>query len=324
MKAIVYEKYGSPDELKLQDVEMPTPKNNEVLIKVQAASLNAADWHLLRADPFMARFFSGLFKPKFKILGADVAGTVAAVGADVSQFKVGDEVFGDLFGSGLGGFAEYVCASESALVLKPAALSFEAAAAIPMAAVTALQGLRDQGKIQAGQKVLINGASGGVGTFAIQLAKIFGAVVTAVCSTPKLELARSLGADYTVDYTQEDFTQNGQKYDLILAVNGFHSLSDYARALSPQGQYVMIGGSNAQIFQALLQAPFKSLTSQKKMGALSTKTTQADLMFLNELVRSKKMRVIIDQHYPLSETVQAFKYLEKGRAKGKIVIIMKG
>ncbi|RLC35184.1 MAG: NAD(P)-dependent alcohol dehydrogenase, partial [Candidatus Nealsonbacteria bacterium] len=216
MKAIVYERYGSPDVLKLKEVENPIPKDNEVLIKVHAASANAADWHILRGEPFLVRLMvGGLLKPKIKILGADIAGWVEAVGRNVKQLQPGDEIFGDISECGWGGFAEYVCASENALVLKPANISFEEAAAIPMAAITVLQGLRDKGKIQSGQKVLINGASGGVGTFAVQIAKSFGAEVIGVCSTGKLDMVRSIGADQVIDYTQEDFTQNGQRYDLI-------------------------------------------------------------------------------------------------------------
>ncbi|MCX6142083.1 MAG: NAD(P)-dependent alcohol dehydrogenase, partial [Ignavibacteriales bacterium] len=243
MKAIVYTKYGSPDVLQLKDVEKPTPKDDEVLIKIDAASVNAYDWHFLTADIFLIRLMGGgLLKPKSTRLGADIAGRVEAVGKNVKEFQPDDEVFGMV----RGGFAEYTCALENALALKPSNLSFEEAAAVPMAAVTALQGLRDEGQIQAGQKVLINGASGGVGTFALQIAKSFGAEVTAVCSTKNVDQARSLGADHVLDYTKEDFTQSGQHYDLILAANGYHSLSAYKRALTPKGIYVMAGGSMAQ------------------------------------------------------------------------------
>jgi NADPH:quinone reductase-like Zn-dependent oxidoreductase len=231
MKAVVYHNYGAPDVLRLEEVEKPIPRDDEVLIKVHAASVNAADWRLLRADPFLVRLMAGgLMKPKHTILGSDVAGRVEAVGTNVRDLRPGDEVFGDIFACGLGGFAEYVCAREDALVLKPARMTFEDAAAVPMAAVTALQGLRDKGQIQPGQKVLINGASGGVGTFAVQIAKSFEAEVTAVCSTRNLDMARSIGADQVIDYTREDFTRNGQRYDLIVAANGYHSISDYKRA----------------------------------------------------------------------------------------------
>lgn len=320
MKAIVYEQYGSPDVLQLKEVEKPTPQDNEVLIKVHAVSVNAYDWHLLRAEPFIARLAAGLLKPKNTILGEDIAGRIEAVGANVRQFKPGDEVFGDISSSGSGGFAEYVCAPENALALKPARLTFEEAAAVPMAAVTALQALRDKGQIKPGQKVLINGAGGGVGTFAVQVAKSFGAEVTAVCSTRNVELVRSLGADHVIDYTQEDFTQNGQCYDLILAANGYHSLSDYKRALSPGGIYVMVGGSNAQIFQALLLGPWMSISGGKKMGSMTSKPTQKDLLFVKELLEAGKVKPVIDRCYPLSEVAEAIRYLEEGHARGKVVI----
>lgn len=320
MKAIVYTKYGPPDVLQLKEVEKPTPKDNEVLVRIHAASANAADWHLLRAEPFMVRFMSGLLRPKYKILGADVAGRVEAVGKDVKQFQPGDEVFGDLSASGFGAFAEYVAVPETALAPKPATLTFAEAATVPMSAVTALQGLRDQGQIRPGQKVLINGASGGVGTFAVQIAKAFGAEVTAVCSTGKMEIAHTLGADHVIDYTQEDFTQNGERYDLILAANGYHPLSAYRRALSPQGVYVMIGGSTAQIFQAVILGPWLSKKGGQKMGNLLAKPNQKDLMVLKELVEAGKVRPVIDRCYPLSEVPEAIRYLEAGRAKGKVVI----
>jgi NADPH:quinone reductase-like Zn-dependent oxidoreductase len=323
MQAIVYTKYGPPDVLELKEVEKPAPKDNEVLIKIHAASVNAADWHLLSADIFLVRLMGGgLLKPKNTILGADIAGRVEAVGSDVKQFKPGDEVFGDIAGSGNGGFAEYVAAPESTLVLKPSNLSFEEAAAVPMAAVTALQGLRDQGHIQPGQKVLINGASGGVGTFAVQLAKYFGAEVTAVCSTGKVDRLRSLGADHVIDYTQEDFTQSGQQYDLILAVNGFHPLSAYKRALAPQGIYVMAGGSMAQIFQAMLLGSFYSKKGGKKMGGVSATASQKDLAFMKELLEAGKVVPVIDRRYPLGEAAEALRYLGAGHAKGKVIITM--
>ncbi len=320
MKAIVYTEYGSPDVLQLKDVEKPTPKDDEVLIKVHAASVNAADLHLLRADPFLVRLSSGLLKPKNEILGADIAGRVEAVGRNVKQFKPGDEVFGDISGCGWGGFAEYVCARENALVLKPANSSFEEAAAVPMAAVTALQGLRGKGQIQSGQKVLINGASGGVGTFAVQIAKSFGAEVTAVCSTGNLDRMRSIGADHVIDYTQEDFTQNGHRYDLILAANGYHPISDYKRVLTPKGTYVMTGGSMAQMSQAMLQGPWISMSGSQKMGNLLAKPNNADLAFMKELLEAGKVKPVIDRRYPLAEVPEALRYLEEGHAQGKVVI----
>ena len=320
MQAIVYEEYGSPDVLEVKDVAKPTPKDDEVLIKVHAASVNAADLHLLRADPFLVRLSSGLLKPKNKILGADIAGRVEAVGSNVKQFKPGDEVFGDISACGWGGFAEYVCARENALVLKPANITFEQAAAVPMAAVTALQGLRNKGQIQSGQKVLINGASGGVGTFAVQIAKSFGAEVTGVCSTGKMDMVRSIGADQVIDYTQEDFTQNGHRYDLILAANGYHSISDYKRVLTPKGIYVMSGGAEAQLFQAMLQGPWISMTGNQKMGNLLAKPNNADLAFVKDLLEAGKVVPVIDKRYPLTEVPEALRYLEEGHALGKVVI----
>jgi NADPH:quinone reductase-like Zn-dependent oxidoreductase len=319
MKAIVYHKYGSPNVLKLEEIEKPTPQDDEVLIRIYAASVNAADWHLLRGKPFLVRLMGyGLLKPKNTIIGSDIAGRVEAVGRNVKQFQPGDEVFGTI----RGGFAEYVCAREDALVLKPANISFEEAAAAPMAAVTALQGLRDKGQIQPGQKVLINGASGGVGTFAVQLAKSFGAEVTGVCSTRNVEMVRSIGADHVIDYTQEDFTQNGQRYDLILAANGYHSIADYKRALRPRGTYVMTGGSNAQMFQAMLLGPWISMTGSKKMGNLMAKLNQKDLGFMKELLIAGKVVPVIERRYPLSEVPEALWYVEEGHARGKVVITL--
>ncbi len=261
MKAIIYTKYGSPDVLHLEEVKKPSPGDNEVLVKVHAASINASDWHYLTADPFPMRLIgAGLFKPKNTILGIDIAGCVEAVGRNVKQFRSGDAVFGDILGLGSGSFAEYVSVPESALAFKPSKVSFEEAAAVPVAAVTALQGLRDQGHIQPGQKVLINGASGGVGTFAVQIAKAFGAEVTAVCSTRNLEMARSLGADQVIDYTKEDFAQNGRQYDLILAVNGYHPLSAYQRALTPPGHLRFCG----RLASANVPIPVPGIPNVKK------------------------------------------------------------
>ncbi len=321
MKAIVYTRYGSPDVLQFKDVEKPTPKDDEVLIRVYAASVNAYDWHFLTADIFLIRLMGGgLLKPKNTRLGADIAGRVDAVGRNAKQFQPGDEVFGDMAGHRNGSFAEYVSASESAFALKPSNLSFAEAAAVPMAAVTALQGLRDEGQIHPGQKVLIQGASGGVGTFAVQIAKSFGAEVTAVCSTRNLDQARSLGADHVIDYTKEDFTQSGQQYDLILAANGYHSLPAYKRALTPKGVYVMAGGSKAQIFEAMLLGSWMSKTGGKKMGGVSAKPNQEDLAFMKGLLEAGKVVPVIDRRYPLSETAEALRYLGEGHARGKIVI----
>jgi NADPH:quinone reductase-like Zn-dependent oxidoreductase len=323
MKAIVYEKYGPPDVLHLEEVEKPVCKENEVLVKVHAASINAADWHLLTADIFLIRLMGmGYLKPKNKFIGADIAGCVEAIGKNVKQFRSGNAVFGDVFGYGSGSFAEYISVPESALVLKPSNVSFEEAAAVPLAAVTALQGLRDEGHIQPRQKVLINGASGGVGTFAVQIAKSYGAEVTAVCSTRNLEMVRSLGADHAIDYKKEDFTQNGQQYDLILAVNGYHPLSAYKRALTPKGIYVMAGGSPAQMFQALLLGPWMSNKNGRKMTSISAKTNQKDLLVIRDLLETGKIMPVIDECYPLSKTVEAFSYFGKVHASGKVVIIV--
>jgi NADPH:quinone reductase-like Zn-dependent oxidoreductase len=319
MKAVVLTKYGSPDVLQLSEVEKPTPQDKQVLIKVHAASINAGDWREMRADPFLIRMGGGLLKPKDPRLGSDVAGRVEAVGENVKQFRPGDEVFG----CGAGAFAEYALAREAYLALKPATRSFEEAAAVPVAALTALQGLRDAGRIRPGQKVLIQGASGGVGTFAVQLAKSFGAEVTAVCSTRNLDMARSIGADHVIDYTQEDFTRNRQHYDLILAANGYHPISAYKRALSPQGIYVCAGGTMPQFFQAMLLGSMMSKNGGKKMGSMGlAKVKQEDLVYLGELLEAGKIVPVIDRGYPLSETVEAFRYIEEKHAQGKVVIIV--
>jgi NADPH:quinone reductase-like Zn-dependent oxidoreductase len=319
MKAIVYEKYGPPEEvLELKEVEKPSPKDNEVLVKVHAASLNAGDWHILRGEPLLRITTRGFLKPKHKILGDDIAGRVEAVGRTVKQFQPGDEVFGiTIFGA----FAEYRCVPEDKyLYPKPANMSFEEAAAIPMAATPALQGLRDKGQIQSGQKVLINGASGGVGTFAVQLAKSFGAEVTGVCSTKKIDMVRSIGVDHVIDYTQEDFTKSGQRYDLILDIAAYHSIFDCRRALNPEGSYVCIGGSMARYFQAILLGPLISMMGNKKMGTVFGPPNQKDMDFLIELFKAGKVVPVIDRRYPLSEVPEALQYLEAGHARGKVVI----
>ena len=322
MKAIICTKYGSPDILQLQEVVKPAPKDDEVLIKIHAASINARDWRFMRAKPFFIRLMPGGFlQPKNKILGADVAGRVEAIGNNVKQFKPGDEVFGYLpSATGRGTFAEYVCANEKAIKLKPVHLTFEQAAAVPVAAMTALQGIRDNGNIQPGQKVLINGASGGVGTFAVQIAKSFGAEVTGVCSTRNLEMVRSIGADHVIDYKKEDFTQNGQQYDLILAVNGYHPISDYLRALKPEGTYVVVGGSVLQLIQAAGHKKRNSNTGGQKTYIASLVQSEMDLILIKELLKSGKVIPIIDGCYPLSKTPEAFWYFEKVHPKGKVVI----
>jgi NADPH:quinone reductase-like Zn-dependent oxidoreductase len=314
MRAIVYTKFGPPDVLQLKEVEKPVPKDNEILIKVRAASANAYDWRHLRADPFLIRLMgAGLLKPKHKILGADIAGQVEAVGSNVKQFQPGDEVFGE---GSYGGFAEYVCVDENRFVLKPAHLTFEEAAAVPMAALTALQGLRDKGRIQTGQKVLINGASGGVGTFAVQIAKSFEAEVTGVCSTTKMDLVRSIGADHVIDYTREDVTKNNQQYDLIFDTAAYHSISGYKRILRSGGIYVLAGGPFARIFQLMV----KSMIGVKNMIVMVAKINQKDLLFITGLMNAGKVKSIIDKRYPLNETAEALRYLEEGHARGKVVI----
>jgi NADPH:quinone reductase-like Zn-dependent oxidoreductase len=322
MKAIICTKYGSPDVLQLLEELKPVPQEDEVLIQIHAASINSRDLRMLRANPFFMRLMPGsLLRPKNKILGADVAGRVEAIGSNVKQFKPGDEVFGYLpSATGRGTFAEYVCANENAISLKPANLTFEQAAAVPVAAMTALQGLRDKGNIQPGQKVLINGASGGVGTFAVQIAKAFGAEVTAVCSTRNLEMVQSLGADHVIDYKKEDFTQNGQQYDLILAVNGYHPISDYLHALKPEGTYVVTGGSMFQLIQVASNRKRISKTGGQKTYIASLVQNQKDLIFIKELLEFGKIMPVIDGCYPLSKTPEAFWYFEKEHPRGKVVI----
>jgi NADPH:quinone reductase-like Zn-dependent oxidoreductase len=321
MRAMVYTEYGSPDVLQPKEVERPVPKDDEVLVKVNAASVNFGDWAFLRGEPSMVRLMgAGLFKPKNPILGADIAGHVEAVGSSISGFQPGDDVYGDISAQGFGGFAEYVSVPESTLVLKPSNISFEEAAAAPMAAVVALQGLRDKGRIQPGDKTLIVGASGGIGTFAVQIARFFGADVTAVCSTRNLDMVRSIGADHVIDYTQEDFTRNGQLYDLILAAAGYRSIFDYRRALSPTGKYVMAGGSMDQVFQAMLLGPWLSMTGSKKLTNLAAKPDTKDLAFVKELIEAGKVKPVVDRCYPLNEVAEALRYYGEGHARGKVVI----
>jgi len=317
LKAIVYTKYGPPDVLQLEEVEKPTPKDDEVLVKVHTASVNAADLEYLRGT-LMIRL-GGLLKPKNHILGSDIAGRVVSVGRNIKQFQPGDDIFGDSFYSGFGAFAEYVCVPEKVLALKPASMTFEEVVTLPQSGLLALQGLRDKRQIQPGQKVLINGAGGGTGTFAVQIAKYFGAEVTGVDSTRKLDMLRSIGADHVIDYTQEDFTKSGQRYDLILDVAAYHSIFDYKRALSPKGIYVMVGGSMALMFQVLFLGPWISMTGSKKMGILMHKPNK-DLAFMKELFEAGKVVPVIDRRYPLSEVAEALRYLEEGHAQGKLVI----
>src|SRR5262245_56292757 len=318
VKAVVRETYGPPEVLRLEEVPLPTVGDGDVLVRVRAASANAGDWHLLRGTPLPFRLVAGLRTPKFKIIGNDIAGSVEAVGRNVTRFRPGDEVFGELSRCGFGAYAEFAAAPEKALALKPANLSFEEAAAIPTAGCTALQGLR-RGRIERGQRVLINGASGGVGTFAVQIAKAFGTEVTAVCSTRNVDAVRSIGADHVLDYTKDDFAAIGPRYDLILAANGDRSIWDYKRALSGEGTYVMTGGSNRQLTDALLFGPVLSMGRQK-LGNLLAKPNQADLLFLKELCEAGKITPMIDRRFPLSEVPAAVAYVEGGRARGKVVI----
>ncbi len=322
MKAIVYTQYGSPDVLQFKEVEKPTPKANEILVKIHTAATNALDWHFMRAEPFLARLENGLFKPKNTKLGADFAGRVEAVGSSVTQFQPGDEVVGNNFAKGLGAFAEYINVSEDVLTLKPSRVSFEDTAAAPTSALTALQGLRDKGHIKPGQKVLINGASGGVGSFAVQITKAFGAEVTAVCSTRNLDMVRSIGADHVIDYTQEDFTNNGQQYDLIYCAVGNRSVSDYQRALKPQGVCIIAGITTLRLmFQHMILGPRRSKVGGQRIGTAGTvEPNQKDMTFIMELLESGKIVSVIDRCYPLSETAEAIRYLETGRARGKIII----
>jgi NADPH:quinone reductase-like Zn-dependent oxidoreductase len=322
MKAIVRRKYGSPNVLQLEEVEKPAPADNQVLVRVCAASINKADLYFLRG-PFVARLMGvGLLKPKNKMLGTDIAGRVEVVGGNVEQFQPGDEVFG---WCGQRAFAEFACARENALMLKPANVTFDEAAAVPVAAITALQALRDKGHAQSGQRVLINGASGGVGTFAVQIAKSFGAEVTAVCSARNLDNARMIGADHVVDYTQDDVTKNGQSYDLIIQVNGYHSILDYRHALSPKGIYIQAGGSRVvrSLFEAVLLGELISIAGKKRMGFMGiAKMNQKDLVFLKTLLEAGKIKPVIDRRYTPPEVPEAFRYFEEGHAKGKVIITL--
>jgi NADPH:quinone reductase-like Zn-dependent oxidoreductase len=320
MKAIVQDTYGSPDVLQLKDIDKPIVTDDGVLVRVRAAAANPLDWHFMRGQPYIMRPQSGLRSPKRSVLGNDMAGEVEAVGKNVTRFRSGDEVFGDVNGS----YAEYASVSEDLLGLKPANLTFEQAAAVPVAGVTALQGLRDQGRIQSGQKVLIIGASGGVGTFAVQIAKSFGADVTGVCSTRNVEMVRSIGADHVIDYTQEDFNRSGQRYDLIFQLAGTRSPSDCRRALTSKGTLVLSSGESDgrwigpvdRIIKAVLLSPFVS----QRLGPFLAKPNKEDLQVLKELIEASKVTPVIDRTYPLSEVPAAIRYLEEGHARGKIII----
>jgi NADPH:quinone reductase-like Zn-dependent oxidoreductase len=317
MKAIVYTKYGTPDVLELKEVDKPIPKEDEVLIKVHAVSINDWDLCLLQGD-FINRLLNGLFKPKIQILGSDIAGRIEEVGRNVKNFQPGDEVYGDLSGR-WGGFAEYVCAGENVLALKPASMSFREAAAIPQAAMLAIQGLCDKGQIQSGQNLLINGAGGGVGTFAVQIAKLYGVEVTGVDSSGKLDMMRSIGFDHVIDYKQVDFTRNGQFYDLILDVKTNRSIFDYTRVLSRNGMYVTVGGSLVRLLHALFLRPWISMISKKKICIVALKANK-DLVYMNELFETGKVKPLIDGTYGIDEVPEALRFFGEGSHKGKIVI----
>jgi len=320
VKAVIYQKYGSPDVLEFAEVATPVPEEDEVLVKVRAASVNSWDRDLLKGTPFVNRLMHGLLNPHVTILGCDIAGQVESVGRNATHFQPGDEVFGDISGCGWGGFAEYVCARENVLALKPTSMTFEEAAAVPQAAVLALQSFYYCGDIHPGKEVLLNGAGGGVGTFALQIAKSFGAEVTSVDSAGKLDMLRSLGSDHVIDYTQEDFTKNGQRYDLIIDVVGTRSVSEYMRALSPTGTCVMVGGSTHRIFQMMFLGSWISMTSQRRMGVLLHRPNKKDLHTMNKLFEAGTVVPVIDRLYPLSEVAEALRYFGMGDVKGKVVI----
>jgi NADPH:quinone reductase-like Zn-dependent oxidoreductase len=319
LKAIVYYKYGGPEVLQLAEVDKPSPKDDEVLVRVHAVSLNDWDFGLLQGD-FVNRMLNGLFTPKRKILGSDIAGSVESVGKNITRFKKGDEVYGDLSGR-WGGFAEFVCAPEKALVLKPASMSFVDAASIPQAAMLAVQGLVDIGKIRDGQRILINGAGGGVGTFGVQIAKLYDVEITGVDSAGKLDMLKALGFDHVIDYAKEDFTKNGRQYDLILDAKTNRSMFDYARSLSANGAYVTVGGSLRRLLQALIVRSWISMTQKKQIRIVALKTNK-DLMYMNELFETGKIKPVIDGPYKLEQFPEAFRLFAKAEHKGKVVLIM--
>ena len=320
MKAVVYTRYGPPDVLRFTDVETPAPRDNEVLVKVHAVSLNASDWELLRGQPLYSRIM-GPFRPRYHILGSDIAGRVEAVGRNTTLFQPGDEVFADIL-SHMGGFSEYVCVPESALARIPTGMIYEEAAALPQAGAIALQGIRDKGQVQPGQKVLINGAGGGSGMYAVQLAKLHGAEVTGVDNAEKLEFMRSLGADHVIDYTREDFTRNGRTYDLILDVAAHRSAFAYKRSLTPGARYLYVGGSVATLLQVLLIGPLTGRAAGKKIRLLAVRLGAQHLAPIVELCQAGKIATVIDRRYRLSEVPEALRYLGEGHAKGKVVVIV--
>ena len=316
MKAVVYEKYGPPEVHHLKEVKKPIPKENEVLVKIHASAINSSDSTLTRGKPFLGRLWQGFLKPKNKTLGSDIAGQVEAIGENIKEFKPGDEVFGDIGDVGFGGFAEYITIPEKTIVLKPINLTFKEAAAIPQASVVALQGLRNHGQIKKGQKVLINGASSGIGIFAVQIAKSVGAEVTGVCSTKKIDIIRSIGADKVIDYTKEDFTKSEQNYDLIFDLHVSHSISEYKRALAPNGAYIACDFNPTSIFLG----PIISFFGSKKFKSYMAKLNKKDLSYIRKLIELGKIKPIIDRCYSLNQIAEAIKYYEEKHTKGKIVI----
>ena len=323
IRALIHQAYGPPDVLRTVDLNRPTPGAREVLVEVRSASINAADWHLLTADIFLVRLGLGLLEPRHHGLGADVAGRVAAVGQGVTHFQVGGEVYGDVLRDGVGGsLAEYVCADEGLLAHKPASLSFDEAAAVPLAGVTALQALRDTGELQPGQSVLIHGASGGVGTFAVQLAKVLGAHVTALCSTAKVDTIAELGPDRVIDYQQQDFARDPARYDLIVAANGDRSILDFQRALTPTGTYVCVGGSLRHLMQAMLLGPLLTSVGEQRFRVCSAKARSSDLEHLSELIEAGHLRPVMDRSFDFEDAVEAFRYFGQGHVLGKVVVRM--
>lgn len=320
MKAILSEKYGTPDTLKLSEIAIPTPQSDQVLVKIHASSINFGNLVLLTGKPLPARFVFGLMKPKYPIPGGDIAGMVEAIGEKVTQFQVGDEVYGDLSSSGWGAFAEYVAVDEKRLAIKPRNLSFTEAAAVPMAGLTALQAIRDKGMVRAGQEVLIHGASGGVGTFAVQIAKAFGAEVTAVVSTRNIDIAKSLGADHVMDYKEEDFESHDHTYDVIIGVNGSQSISTYKRKLKENGKFIHVGGTENQMYQTMMLGSLLSMIGKKKFKPFLQRADQQDLMVLKELIEEGKVKPVIDRTYSLSEIHEAIRYFEEGHSQGKVII----
>ena len=320
MKAVVYTRYGPPDVLRLTDVEVPAPKDNEVLVKVHAVSLNRSDWEVLRGKPLYSRM-AGPFRPRHHVLGSDIAGRVEAAGRNTTLFQPGDEVFADVL-SHMGGFAEYVCVPESVLALMPAGLTYEEAAALPQAGAIALQGIRGKGNVQPGQKVLINGAGGGSGMYAVQIAKLHGAEVTGVDNAEKLEFMRSLGADHVIDYTREDFTKNGRTYDLVLDLAAYRSAFAYKRSLTPGGRYLYVGGSVPTLLQVLLIGPLTGRAADKKIRLLAVRLGAQHLAPIIELCQAGKIATVIDRRYRLNEVPEALRYLGEGHAKGKVVVIV--